>query len=128
MIRPGGAPLASEPMELRVVTSLVGGMPVLALDGVADLSTAPVLHRALAGITAPPNARTVAVDLDGVAVLDDVAVGMLLGAAARIREQGAELVLVCTSPRVVARLDALRVDRIVPIRHSIAAADGSAAR
>jgi anti-anti-sigma factor len=115
-------------MELRVVTSLVGGMPVLALDGVADLSTAPVLHRALAGITAPPNARTVAVDLDGVAVLDDVAVGMLLGAAARIREQGAELVLVCTSPRVVARLDALRVDRIVPIRHSIAAADGSAAR
>lgn len=128
MIRPRGAPLASAAMELRVVTSLIGGMPVLSLDGVADLSTAPVLHRALTGFTASASATTVAVDLDGVAVLDDVAVGLLLGAAARVREQGAELVLVCTSPRIVARLDALRVDRILPVRHSIAAADGSAPR
>jgi anti-anti-sigma factor len=115
-------------MELRVVASMVGDTPVLALEGIADLSTAPVLHRTLAGLSASPASATFAVDLDGLAVLDDVAVGMLLGAAARVREQGAELVLVCTSPRITARLDTLRVGRILRIFSSIAAADGPVAR
>ena len=115
-------------MELRAVASHVGDTSVLALDGIADLSTAPRLHRALAGLTPTAPSTTVALDLDGLAVLDDVAVGLLLGAAARLREQGAELVVVCTSPRIAARLDALRVDRILRVRSSITAADGHAAR
>lgn len=123
-----GAPLTSGPMELRAVMTLVGDTPVLALEGVADLSTAPLLHRTLTRLAVPPGCSTVAVDLDGLTVFDDVAVGMLLGAAARLREQGAELVVVCTSARIAARLDTLRVDRILRVSPSIAAAPGRAAR
>ena len=114
-------------MELRTGVSHVGGTVVLAVEGVADLSTAPHLHRALNRLQ-PPDGSTVAVDLDGLAVLDDVAVGLLLGAAARLRERGGELVLVCSAPRLRSRLDSLRVDRIVHVSASIASVDGRATR
>lgn len=115
-------------MELRVGTSRVGDTTVLALDGVADLSTAPLLHRSLAALGTAQPCATVAVDLDGLSVLDDVAVGLLVGAAARLREQGAEVVLVSSVPRMRSRLESLRIDRIVRVSTSIAAADGRASR
>ena len=115
-------------MDLRTTTTHVGGVHVLALEGVADLAAAPALHRALARCGPEPGGDTVAVDVDGLTVLDDVAVGLLLGAAARLRAAGAELVVVCSTPRIASRLEALRVDRIVRISPSIAATHGRTTR
>jgi anti-sigma B factor antagonist len=108
-------------MELRVTTSTIGPVSVVALDGTADLAAAPALRTALhhaAGGTAP----VVAVDIDAVSVLDDVALGLLVGLAARLRDAGRELVLVCTAPRLLDRLASTRLDRILDIRSSVAEA------
>ena len=101
----------------------MGDTHVIALEGVADISAVPLLHRALATLGDEPGTATVAVDLDGLTVLDDVAAGLLLGAAARLREAGGELVLVCTAPRPTQRVEHLRLDRVVRVAASIAAAD-----
>jgi anti-anti-sigma factor len=107
-------------MDLRFRTDRVGDTAVLVLDGIADLAGLPVLHRALATITDRPG--TVAVDLDGLAALDDAAAGLLVGAAARARGAGGELVLVATAPRIVQRIEHLWLDRVVRVTASVAAA------
>jgi anti-sigma B factor antagonist len=107
-------------MDLQCATSRIGDRLVVAIGGVADLSTAPRLQGHLrAATTAHPGERLV-VDLDGVVVLDDVALGLLLGAAARARELGGDLELVCTQPRLRERLAVTRFDQVVAVRTSIA--------
>ena len=116
-------------MDLRVTTSIVGTARVVALDGVADLAATPALHAALKRATADlAGVGEVVVDLDGLGLLDDAAIGLLVGAAARVRAAGIELVVVCTNERVCERLRATRVDRIVPVTTSIASASGARAR
>jgi anti-anti-sigma factor len=116
-------------MDLRITTSTVGTARVVALDGVADLAGVPALHAALTRATAAlDEVGAVAIDLDGLTLLDDVAVGLLVGAAARARQAGIELVLVCTNDRVRERLHVTRVDRIVRVTRSIAGAASARAR
>ena len=116
-------------MDLRVTSSSVGSARVVALDGVADLAAVPAFHAALTRATAEMNGvGAVVVELDGLTLLDDAAVGLLVGAAARAREAGAELVVVCTNHRVCERLQATRVDRIVRVATSIATAVSEEAR
>ena len=52
--------------------------------------------------------------------IDDAALGLLLGAAARAREAGGDLELVCSNERVRARLASTRVDRCIAVRAAIA--------
>ena len=116
-------------MDLRVTTSTVGTARVVALDGVADLAATPALHAALERATADlAGLGEVVVDLDGLGLLDDAAIGLLIGAAARVRAAGIELVVVCTNERVCERLHSTRVDRIVQVTTSIASATGPLAR
>jgi anti-anti-sigma factor len=58
----------------------------------------------------------VAVDLSDVVVLDDAALGLLLGAAARARSSGRELVVVTASEAMRRRLRLTRFDRAVDVR------------
>ena len=112
-------------MDLRVTTSTVGTAKVVALDGVADLAAAPALHAALTRATTDlAGVSEVVVDLDGLGLLDDAAIGLLVGAAARVRAAGIELVVVCTNERVCERLRTTRVDRIVQVASSIANVTG----
>ena len=83
-------------------------MPTLQVSGEIDLSTVPMLHDALRRLIADHLAQTVVIDLDGISVLDDAGLGVLLGAAGRAREQGGDLVIVCTSRTVAAPLRPLR--------------------
>ncbi len=103
--------------------STVGDVRVITLDGLADLAAAPALHtafnRAFSGLD---DVRIVVVDLDGLTVLDDAAIGLLIGVAARAREVGASLVAVCTNARIAARLRATRVDEILVVTTGIAEA------
>jgi anti-sigma B factor antagonist len=107
-------------VDLRVMTSTVGGAHVLVLDGTADLSAVPAVHAALARAVAAAAGRTLVVDLDGTAVLDDAVLGLLVGAAARQRDTGGGLEIVCTGERLLERLARTRLDHILTVRRSLA--------
>ena len=94
-------------------------MPTLQVSGEIDLSTVPMLHDALRRIISDHLAQTVAIDLDGISVLDDTGLGVLLGAAGRAREQGGDLVIVCTAERLLRRFDLSGLSRAVDVRARI---------
>ncbi len=106
-------------MSLSTTTRQVGDAVVLSLDGIADLSTAPRLQDALRRVVALHPGRRIVVDLDGPITIDDVALGLLLGAAATARAAGGELEVVATGPKLRERLTATRFDLAVAVRDSI---------
>ena len=106
-------------MELRAITSEVGGHVVVALDGIADLASVTVLHDRLRRVIALHPGGSIVVDVDGAVVLDDVALGLLLGAAAGARSTGGVLQVVCSNVRIRRRLAATRFDHAVAVRSSI---------
>ena len=108
-------------MDLQLTTARVGEHVVISLAGIADLSTAPGLFDYLRRACGDHRGDTLLVDIDGLVSLDDAALGLLLGAAARARQFGGELELVCTNERLAARLASTRFDRAVAVRTSIAA-------
>jgi anti-anti-sigma factor len=107
-------------MDLHVRTDMVGVVPVVALAGTADLGTVPALQTALTRTVAAHPGVTVAVDLDGLIALDDTALGVLLGAAARARSGGGDIVVVTTDDRMLARLAQTGFDQAVHVRSRIA--------
>lgn len=113
-------------MDLRISTRLVAGHHVLGLDGVVDLAAIPRLHGALGQLLAQSGPDPLAVDLDGVTVLDDAALGLLLGAAATARSSGRILHVVCGDDRLRRRLADARFDRAVPVNRSLAEAIAAA--
>ena len=106
-------------MSLSTSSRTVGDAVVLSLDGIADLSSAPRLQDALRRLIAQHPGQRIVVDLDGLVGLDDVALGLLLGAAATARGAEGELEVVATEPRVRERLAATRFDQAVAVRDSI---------
>lgn len=106
-------------VDLRSRVYPVGEVSVLALEGVIDLSTLPLLQDLLTRRIAESTGEVV-VDLDGVAVLDDCGLGVLLGAGGRCRESGRELVVVCTSDRLRRRFEITRLDRALTVRSRVA--------
>jgi anti-anti-sigma factor len=103
-------------MDLRLTQHDVAGRLVLALDGAADLASLPRLHDALQRVLGDlGDAPSVAIDLDGVSVLDDTALGLLLGAAATARARHGTLVVVCSNERLRTRLADTRFDLAVDV-------------
>ena len=107
-------------MDLELTTTAVGTHLVVALSGIADLSTAPLLHDQLRRTCTDHPGETIVLDLDGLVAIDDAALGLLLGAAARGRVAGGDLELVCTNGRIRSRLSSTRLDRCVNVRDAIA--------
>ena len=114
---PGEVPCA--PMDLSVTTRAIGERHVVALDGIADLSTVPVLQSTLRREIAGAPGATIVVDVDGLVSLDDVALGILLGAAASAREHGGDLEVVTASPRWIERFRTTRFEHAVAVRDRI---------
>jgi anti-anti-sigma factor len=106
-------------MSLQVATSVVAGRPVVTLTGTADLSTVPALHNALTVAIVDHPATTIAVDLDGVESLDDTALGVLLGAAGRVRRGGGDLVVVTANEAMRQRLALTGFDRAISVTTSL---------
>jgi anti-sigma B factor antagonist len=106
-------------MPLRHTSSLVSGRPVVTLDGSVDLATVPSLHNALVTAILDHPATTIAVDLQGVDSFDDVALGVLLGAAGRARRGGGDLIIVTTDDAVRQRLSLTGFDRAVTVASSL---------
>lgn len=103
-------------MDLQCRTVVVRDLPTLVVSGEIDLSTIPVLHSAAVRLVGDAAGRTVAIDLDGVTVLDDPGLGVLLGAAARARELGGDVVVVCSAPRLRRRLELSGLSRAIDVR------------
>lgn len=131
MIRSGSRRYPAATMDLRIGTRLVGDAHVVELDGLADLASIPLLQSHLRRAIGTAPGATVVVDVDGLVALDDVALGVLIGAASTAREQGGDLEVLTTSERWRARLHANRFDRAVTVRgdtsHSPAVAAPTAA-
>ena len=108
-------------MDLRTRYDVVGTVPVVALSGSVDLATVPQLGTALFRLVADHVGQRVAVDLDGVDVLDDTGLGVLLGAAGRARQAGGQLVVVVSDPGLRDRFAVTGLDRAVDVVDHLAA-------
>lgn len=103
-------------MNLSTSTIVVGDEAVISLSGEVDLSTIPLLHDALSKALTHHPGRMLVIDLDGVTVLDDTGLGVLLGAAGSARQGGADLAVVCNNVRLRERLDRTGFSRAIDVR------------
>jgi anti-anti-sigma factor len=106
-------------VDARVRVEIVAGRPVVSVDGAIDLSSLPVLHDRLQRTLADHPGVTVTVDLDGATVVDDAALGVLLGAAGRARGGGGDLEVVASSQRTRERLALTGFERAVTVRSGL---------
>ncbi|HKA02899.1 MAG TPA: STAS domain-containing protein [Acidimicrobiales bacterium] len=111
-------------MDLVVRQLDTGDVPGLSVAGEVDMATAPRLHDALVQLAAEHPGARVVIDLDGVAFLDSLGLGVLLGGLRRMRTTGGDLALVCTNPRLLEVLASCRLDRVFEIYASVADAAG----
>jgi anti-sigma B factor antagonist len=88
-----------ERVDLGLEVEERGDVAVLAVSGEVDVATVPRLREQLHGLVASGTPRIV-VNLDAVDFLDSTGLGVLVGALKRVRNNGGELALVCTSPRI----------------------------
>jgi anti-sigma B factor antagonist len=109
-------------MELTLLTDVVEGIPVLAVHGEVDLATVPRLRDALHRELANHPGRSLIVDLDGVTVLDDVGLGVLLGARRAARAREVEVVVVASTARLRTLLAETGLDAVLPPVPSVAQA------
>jgi anti-anti-sigma factor len=106
-------------MDLRITTRTAGDRRVVALDGLADLASIPLLQSRLLREIGLADGATVVVDVDGLLALDDVALGVLLGAAATARDHGGDLEVLTTAARWRDRFRTTRFEHAVTVRDSI---------
>jgi anti-sigma B factor antagonist len=111
-------------MDLVVRQEDHGGVPVLSLAGELDLTTVPQARDALVRASAMHPGQTVVVDLDGVSFLDSMGLGVLVGGLRRARAAGGDLVLVCSTPRLLDVFALIHLDRIFEIFPSVGAVTG----
>ncbi len=103
-------------MDLLARTTIVGQLPTLVLVGEIDLSSLPTFSDAAGRLVGEHPGATIAIDLDGVTVLDDAGLGVLLGTAARARELDGDVVLVCTTPRLLDRITRSGLAKAIEVR------------
>lgn len=112
-------------MDLGLEVSERGQYAVLSVRGEIDFYTAPRFHEALIGLVTEGR-RQIVVDLLGVDFLDTTGLGVLIGGLKRVRSHDGELVLVCTTPRVLRVFEATRLTKVFPIFDSVDAAVSAA--
>jgi anti-sigma B factor antagonist len=84
---------------MNVRTRRVGEIPLVALSGELDISTAPEVNRELTKLERQDPA-TVVVDLRELTFIDSTGLRTILSADARFRQQGKRLVIVPGPPAV----------------------------
>ena len=97
---------------------MIDGIYVIGFVGALDLSTLPQLSDLLNKAMNQTH-QHIALDLDGITVLDDAALGILLGVASRIRINGGQMYVVCSNPKIVDYLQRTQLDRIIPLANSV---------
>jgi len=87
---------------------------VVSVHGEIDLAAAPRLREALIASVAQGHRRVV-VDLTETEFLDSTGLGALVTGLKRIRAQGGEMRVVCTSPRVCKVFEITSLDRVLAL-------------
>jgi anti-sigma B factor antagonist len=96
------------------------GATVVAVTGEIDVATAPQLQECLHGLIAQGQPSLV-IDLLAVTFLDSTALGVLVGALKRCREQGGDLQLVVADARIMKIFEITGLTTVFPIVDSVAA-------
>lgn len=109
-------------MEMLLRRTQVGDKNVLVASGDVDLVSLPRFNDALSRLVSESAAQTVVVDIDGTGLLEDAALGLLVGAAGRARAADGDLVVVCTEPRMRERMALNGFDRAVTVSSTISEA------
>ena len=107
-------------MSLRTEITDVAGRAVVVLTGSVDLSTVPTLQNALARVVVERSGEVVAVDLDAVDSVDDIALGILLGAAGGARRNGGDVVIVCANEHLREKFALTGLDRAIVVSATLA--------
>jgi anti-anti-sigma factor len=92
-------PFAADDLELRVDIARLDRSHVVALTGELDLHTSGTLRESLAPRLSGGDGDVI-LDLSGIAFIDSTALGVLIEAARRLRERGAELIVATDDPRL----------------------------
>lgn len=104
-----------------VASELSGAVPVVAVGGEVDLATAPQLREELESHVDGGHARVI-VDLRRTTFLDSTGLGVLVSVLKRCREEGGDLALVITEPKLVKLFEITGLEQTFPIADSIDAA------
>jgi anti-anti-sigma factor len=99
---------------------------IIRLIGDGSLASIPKIVDALNRELMAERSGSFVVDLDGVDTLDDAAIGILMGFAARVRSLGTNFYVVASLDRIVRRLSDTRFDRAVDVVSSVTALPRSA--
>ena len=105
-------------MNLSSHATLIDDIYVIGFTGELDMSTLPKLSDLL-NKAINDNHFQLALDLDGITVLDDAALGILLGASSRIRINGGRMYVVCSNPKISDYLKRTQLDLIIPLATSV---------
>lgn len=105
-------------MNLSSHATLIDDIYVIGFTGELDMSTLPKLSDLL-NKAINDNHVHLALDLDGITVLDDAALGILLGASSRIRINGGHMYVICSNPKISDYLKRTQLDLIIPLATSV---------
>lgn len=106
-------------MDLELRRTVIGGRHVLMVTGDIDLVSLPRFNDALTRLVTDSAGSVVAVDLDGAGLIEDAALGLLLGAAGRARSAHGDLLVVATEPKLRARVSLTGLDRAITVTNSV---------
>ena len=100
-------------LDIHVTATEAG--PMMMLSGEADVTTVAQLQEALDGqITLAT--RTLLIEVSGLRFADSATIGVLIGAARRLKDQGGRLVLLNPQPALARMMTLLGVDQVVTVR------------
>ena len=104
-----------------------GGVPVVSLTGEIDLHTCPDLRTALQGVMDRGHYRLI-LDLAKVPYLDSAALGVLVDAVRRARENSGGIYLIQVAPFVQRAFEITRLIKIFELHPGVAEAQAAAAK
>ena len=105
-------------MDLKLDHYSKDGVEVIDVAGEIDASTAPRLRDLLLDLNGK-NSYQLVINLDRVEFLDSAGVGVLVGAAKRVRAHDGSLDLVCTRPRILKVFTITGLTKVFAIHETI---------
>ena len=111
-------------MEFGVTVASHKGWEVLTVSGEIDMATAPRFRQRLLALISD-GAQNVVIDLSGVDYIDSTGLGVLMGGAKRVRSAGGDIRLVTAGSHLAKLIELTRLDRVLDMFESVAAATES---
>jgi len=114
-------------VDVTVTSASEDSIPVVAVSGDVDVSSAPALKSRFAELIGS-GATTLVVDLTDVAFLDSTGLGALVEARTQATDAGGSLSIVCTQERILKLFGITGLDGVFAIHgtvdEAVAALDG----